>query len=68
MVCMDDRERAYVVDEDVDFAQLFHGGCYCGVNCFVVAYVCCSVDDPAVRIAGSLQLLLQSTEFVLVVG
>jgi hypothetical protein len=62
---MEHHEKAYIVDENVDFAQLFHRGCYCGVDCFVVAHIGCSVDDFAARIAGSLELLLQSTEFVL---
>jgi hypothetical protein len=59
--------RAYVVDEDVDFAQLFHCGCHRGVDGFVVANVCCSVDDLTARRAGGLELLLQSAEFVLVI-
>ena len=67
-VCIGSHERAYVVDEDVDFAELFYCGFYGGVDCFVVANVRCSVDDLAARIAGSFELLLQSTEFVLVVG
>jgi hypothetical protein len=62
------RGRTHVVDEDVDFAQLFHGGCYGGVDGFVVAYVCRSVDDLTARVAGGLELLLQSAEFVLVIG
>jgi hypothetical protein len=64
-----DRERAYIVDEYVNSAQLFHGGCYGGVDCFVVAHVRCAIDDLTARIlAGSLELLLQSTEFVLTTG
>jgi hypothetical protein len=65
---MGDGERTYVIDENVDFAQFFYRGCHGGVDGFVVAYVCCAVDDLAARITGSLELLLQSTEFVLVVG
>lgn len=52
------RERAYVVDEDIDSTQFFHRGCYCGVDGFVVAYVGCSVDDLTARRAGRLELLL----------
>jgi len=63
-----DRGRTYVVDEDVDFTQLFNRRCHSCVDGFVVAHVGCTVDDFTVRMTGSLELLLQSAEFVLATG
>lgn len=66
---MSDQEvGSYVIDEDVDFPKLFYRGGHGGVDFFVVAYVGCSIDDLVARFAGGLELLLQSAEFVLVIG
>ena len=60
--------QSYVVDQDVDFTQLFYCGRHGGIDGFVVAHVGCPVDDLTVYMTGTLKLLLQSAEFVLAIG
>lgn len=48
----------YIVDQDVDRAKLVDGGGHGLVDGIVVAYVCRTVNDLALR-AGGLELLLQ---------
>lgn len=50
---------AHIVDEDVDSAELFDGGCHGCVDGLVVADVGCFVDDLALGM-GILELFLQS--------